>query len=272
MATVEHCLACFEALAAHLHDREPLSLEDIEKSYAEYLRAAATSSVDGPPAKRLPALRRLAESTSSGSSATSSTTSLSPPPAAAAADTPMTSVSSLAAPPSPPVTESPLFVTWNTLSRHGGGASLRGCIGTFEAQPLASGLASYALTSALGDTRFPAVAARELPGLEVAVTLLTDFEDAADAADWDLGTHGLRLSFTHHGRRYGSTYLPDVAVEQGWDKEETVVSLMRKAGWSGRKDRWKDVDLHVVRYQGRKESLEYDEYKRWRDWADAQEK
>lgn len=39
----------------------------------------------------------------------------------------------------------PLFVTWNTVSR--GHKSLRGCIGTFEAQDLEAGLKSYALTS-----------------------------------------------------------------------------------------------------------------------------
>lgn len=40
----------------------------------------------------------------------------------------------------------PLFVTWNTLSKNGH-RSLRGCIGTFEAQELSAGLKSYALTS-----------------------------------------------------------------------------------------------------------------------------
>lgn len=40
----------------------------------------------------------------------------------------------------------PLFVTWNTLSKHGH-KSLRGCIGTFEAQELSAGLKSYSLTS-----------------------------------------------------------------------------------------------------------------------------
>ena len=40
----------------------------------------------------------------------------------------------------------PLFVTWNTISSRGH-KSLRGCIGTFEAQELSSGLRSYALTS-----------------------------------------------------------------------------------------------------------------------------
>ncbi len=46
---------------------------------------------------------------------------------------------------------------------------------------LDEGLSSYALTSALHDTRFNPITARELPLLEAAVTLLTDFEDADDA-------------------------------------------------------------------------------------------
>lgn len=90
--------------------------------------------------------------------------------------------------------------------------------------------------------------------------------------DWDLGTHGLRISFTYHGRKYGSTYLPDVAVEQGWDKEETIISLMRKAGWNGREEKWRDVQLKVVRYQGSKESCGYEEFRAWRDWVGSRGK
>ncbi|KAL2015817.1 hypothetical protein VTK56DRAFT_4733 [Thermocarpiscus australiensis] len=274
MATVEHCLYCFEALAAHLEDRKPMTLAEVQKSWAEYTRsmeaqADDTAGADGDAstssklAKRLPALRRLAPSSSlstssSPSSASNSTLSLGP-------STPATEVSSAS---TEPITESPLFVTWNTVSPRHGDRSLRGCIGTFEPQELDEGLAAYALISALQDTRFSPVTARELPSLEVAVTLLTDFEDAADAMDWELGTHGLRISFYYHGRRYGATYLPDVATEQGWTKEETVVSLMRKAGWMGRKERWTEVDLKVVRYQGKKESLLYGEYKRWSEWVE----
>ncbi len=40
----------------------------------------------------------------------------------------------------------PLFVTWSAIGRTGH-KSLRGCIGTFEAQPLEAGLRNYALTS-----------------------------------------------------------------------------------------------------------------------------
>jgi hypothetical protein len=105
--------------------------------------------------------------------------------------------------------------------------------------------------------------------------------------DWSLGTHGLRISFIHRGRRYGATYLPDVAVEQGWTKEETVESLMRKAGWdgggsstarrllrgaaggnSGATKPWDQVsDFRTVRYQGLKASASYAEWQEWRQWV-----
>lgn len=86
--------------------------------------------------------------------------------------------------------------------------------------------------------------------------------------DWTVGTHGLRISFTDRNRRFGSTYLPDVAREQGWTKEETMVSLMRKAGWSGRSSDWRNVkDLNVVRYRGHRHELSYEEFDEWRDWV-----
>jgi AMME syndrome candidate gene 1 protein len=126
-------------------------------------------------------------------------------------------------------------------------------------------------SSAFDDTRFHPIAHRELPSLECGVTLLTDFEPIADPMDWAIGTHGLRISFTHHSRRYGSTYLPDVAREQGWTKEETMVSLMRKSGWTGRKEDWSQVELNVVRYQGQPARLDYKAWKEWRDWVDEGE-
>ncbi|CAJ2508916.1 Uu.00g139420.m01.CDS01 [Anthostomella pinea] len=272
MAEIPHCLYCFETLAAHLESRESMTLEEVEKSWEEYYRDAdivAPGSGEAPSSKKqMPALRRVAEnsSSSSGISSPSSASTMS-----LDTETPATSTSSLPTS-QPAITESPLFVTWNTVSLRTGKTSLRGCIGTFADMELDEGLASYAITSAIHDTRFDPIARRELPSLEVAVTLLTDFEDCADAMDWELGTHGLRISFTERGRRYGSTYLPSVAEEQGWTKEETLVSLMRKAGWAGRKDKWQDVDLTVVRYQGRKVELQYPEYKHWRDWVNAKGK
>lgn len=124
------------------------------------------------------------------------------------------------------------------------------------------------LSSAFDDTRFPPITASELPSLAVGVTLLTDFEPCSSPLDWVVGKHGLRISFSYHSKRYGATYLPDVPVEQGWTKEETLVSLMRKAGWSGRSSEWRKVgDLRCVRYQGQKISLDYRAWKSWKDWV-----
>ena len=189
----------------------------------------------------------------------------------------------------------PLFVTWNTHSPHRPNhKSLRGCIGTFEAQPLAYGLKTYALTSAFDDTRFPPVPASLLRNgnLSCALTLLGSFTPCSDAMDWTIGTHGLRISFTHKGRRLGATYLPDVAVEQGWTKEECLESLMRKAGWdgggasiarrflrgggsAGSRERetqpWEEVlDFKAVKYQGLRSSATHAEWMAWRRWAEKQ--
>lgn len=92
--------------------------------------------------------------------------------------------------------------------------------------------------------------------------------------DWTLGTHGLRISFTHQSRRYGATYLPDVAKEQGWTKEETMISLMRKAGWNGGSSSWlktwREGKGELVRYEGKQVGLHYAEWRAWRDWVDKQ--
>jgi hypothetical protein len=61
-----------------------------------------------------------------------------------------------------------------------------------------------------------------------------------------------------------------VASEQGWTKEEALVSLMRKAGWSGKKADWSKVALRVVRYQGKKVGLGWGEWRSWRDWVDEE--
>ena len=125
--------------------------------------------------------------------------------------------------------------------------------------------------SALNDTRFDPIRRSELPNLSCSVTLLTNFTPCTSALDWTLGVHGIRISFSHHNRRYGATYLPDVATDQGWTREETLVSLMRKAGWNGRSREWREVfdkgNGTVVRYEGSKATLGWAEWEVWREWA-----
>lgn len=147
-------------------------------------------------------------------------------------------------------------------------------------------ITDIAIISAFGDTRFSPIRAHLLPSLSCSLTILSSFEPCTHALDWDLGTHGIRVSFIHRARRYGATYLPDVPVEQDWTKEETVESLMRKAGWDGNSGSgrrflrssassvqnrpWDDVsDFKTIRYQGLKASASHAEWQEWRKWAES---
>ena len=132
-----------------------------------------------------------------------------------------------------PLSLSPLFVTWNVASPPSP-PRLRGCIGSLDPRPLRSGLARYALASALSDGRFPPVARRELPTLACTVSLLAGFEDAAHVHDWEAGRHGVVLRYEDNaGVPRSATYLPAVAREQGWTVPQAIDSLFVKAGHVG---------------------------------------
>ncbi|CAG8435444.1 9143_t:CDS:2 [Ambispora gerdemannii] len=132
----------------------------------------------------------------------------------------------------------PLFVTWN-INNHDN-TRLRGCIGNFDALPLHSGLKEYAITS---------------------VSLLTDFEDAEDYLDWEAGVHGIWIEFVDdHNRRKTATYLPEIAEEQGWSKVETIDSLLRKGGFTGRITDRVRQQIILRRYQSAKYTITYAEY------------
>ncbi|KAF2758123.1 hypothetical protein EJ05DRAFT_476383 [Pseudovirgaria hyperparasitica] len=271
MATEAHCAYCFESLLASLEKRPALSLNEVESLWAKFKGSDTGDNLaEASDELRSPAMNRLlAPSPASTSSSSVSSTSASTPLSTEESSKSSSRSSLSSSIKKTEHEEFPLFVTWNTISRSGH-KNLRGCIGTFEAQALDDGLRSYALTSAFEDTRFNPISLREAPSLECGVTLLTDFLPASDPMAWEIGKHGLRISFTYNGRRYGSTYLPDVAREQGWTKEETLVSLMRKAGWNGRKDEWRKVsDLNVVTYQGDRVVLGYSAWQEWRDWVDG---
>ena len=90
---------------------------------------------------------------------------------------------------------SPLFVTWDSVCRSSGLKSLRGCIGSLSPQPLAVGLRSYALTSALRDRRFSPIARGEVDSLHCTVSFLRAFEEGLGWEDWVPGKHGIIIEF-----------------------------------------------------------------------------
>jgi uncharacterized protein (TIGR00296 family) len=153
---------------------------------------------------------------------------------------------------------SPLFVTWN--KKEHGVKQLRGCIGNFGDLNLVKGIKEYALISAFEDTRFKPITKDELPLLSVSITILANFTPASNALDWELGRHGVRVSIHRNGRTYGATFLPDVAVEQGWTKEETIDHCVRKSGY---RYPFELDEISVVRYEGVKVGCDYEEYQEY---------
>ncbi|XP_066924241.1 AMMECR1-like protein [Clytia hemisphaerica] len=151
----------------------------------------------------------------------------------------------------------PLFVTWKTGKEY----RLRGCIGTFSALRLHDGLREYSLSSALRDSRFRPISLDEVNNLHCSVSLLTNFESDKNYLDWEVGVHGIRIEFhNERGHRKSATYLPEVASEQGWTRNEAIDSLVKKAGYykSITEDFRKTIKL--TRYRSEKIVLSYDDY------------
>ena len=125
-----------------------------------------------------------------------------------------------------------------TLNKRG---MLRGCIGRFEpGDPLYKVVQEMAVASASRDYRFDPVAPAELKELEIEISVLTPMKRISSADEFQLGKHGI---YIRKGMRSG-TFLPQVAQETGWTKEEFLGHCAQdKAGigWEG----WKDAELYV---------------------------
>lgn len=159
--------------------------------------------------------------------------------------------------PSFPNDSYPLFVTWKTGREH----RLRGCIGTFSAVNLHSGLREYAISSATKDSRFSAITKDEIPRLFCSVSILNQFEETQGYLDWEVGKHGIRIEFSNEkNHRKTATYLPEVAVEQGWDKIQTIDSLLHKGGYKGIITEDVRRSIKLTRYQSEKMTVSYAEY------------
>ena len=118
---------------------------------------------------------------------------------------------------------------------------LRGCIGHFgEDYPLCEIVAEMARAAAFEDPRFMPVTKDELDDLDIEISVLTPMRRIQSLDEFQLHKHGIYIK---KGYRSG-TYLPQVADEVNWTKEEFVSHCAQdKAGigWDG----WKDAELYV---------------------------
>lgn len=118
-----------------------------------------------------------------------------------------------------------------TLRKKG---ELRGCVGRMIGdEPLCKLVGAMAIQSAFNDGRFPQLGTGEMKDVEIEISALTPMKPVSSPNDIVVGRDGVLLSKDGHS----AVFLPQVATEQGWSRDEMLEHLCRKAGLSA--NSWK---------------------------------
>ena len=114
---------------------------------------------------------------------------------------------------------------------------LRGCIGyIYPIKPLFQAVIDNALGASSKDYRFSPLKENELEDIELEISVLTPLRKVDSYEEIEIGKHG--VVFYLHDRQ--SVFLPHVAPEFGWNREETLEQLAMKAGLD--KNAWKNSE------------------------------
>lgn len=128
-----------------------------------------------------------------------------------------------------------------TVHRNG---ELRGCIGQIiGTDPLYLTVSRMAIESATGDPRFSPVTIKELPEIELEISVLSVPERIKDASEIELGKHGVIACRNHQS----GVFLPQVAQETCWSKEEFLNELCQQKAYLP-KDAWRDKDTELYTF------------------------
>ncbi len=117
---------------------------------------------------------------------------------------------------------------------------LRGCIGYVTARkPLADAVAEMAEAAALHDPRFKPVRPDELGDIKIEISVLTPIKKVNSPEEIEVGRHGLVIS------KDGTMglLLPQVATEQGWDRNTFLEHTCLKAGLP--RNAWKEKGTEI---------------------------
>jgi len=120
---------------------------------------------------------------------------------------------------------------------------LKGCIGNIVGKnPLYITIKDMAVEAATGDPRFQPLTIKELPRVDIEISVLSTLKKIKSVDEIELGKHGVLV---RKGFNSG-VFLPQVADETKWTKEEFLSNLCaHKAGLSP--DAWhnKDLDIYI---------------------------
>jgi hypothetical protein len=123
------------------------------------------------------------------------------------------------------------------------GGALRGCIGyTSPQKPLFMTVRDTATLAALRDPRFAPVAASELPKLAYEISVLSPLRRVTDVEQIKVGRDGLIMK----NGDYEGLLLPQVPVEQSWDRETFLDQTCAKAGMD--QSCWRDENTDIFSF------------------------
>ena len=123
------------------------------------------------------------------------------------------------------------------------GGALRGCIGyTSPAKPLYMTVRDTATMAALRDPRFRPVTAEELPKLAYEISVLSPLRRVTDVEQIKVGRDGLIM----RNGEFEGLLLPQVPVEQKWDRETFLEQTCHKAGMNV--NCWKDENTDIFSF------------------------
>jgi AmmeMemoRadiSam system protein A len=129
-----------------------------------------------------------------------------------------------------------------TLSEQG---ELRGCIGYVKAvKPLYQAVREMAVAASTEDPRFPPVGVGELNKIDIEITVLSPLRPLPSLDSVVVGKHGLVI---RKGYRSG-LLLPQVPIEQGWNREQFLANTCLKAGLPP--NAYKDKDAQLFCFTG----------------------
>ncbi|MDP3804222.1 MAG: AmmeMemoRadiSam system protein A, partial [Candidatus Omnitrophota bacterium] len=125
-----------------------------------------------------------------------------------------------------------------TLHENG---ELRGCIGNMAGRgPLQQTINDMAIESATGDPRFPRLSSAEIAKIDIEISVLSPMKKVSSYEEVNIPGHGVMVK---KGFSSG-VYLPQVARETGWTRDELLSSLCaHKAGLPA--DAWKDPATEI---------------------------
>ena len=121
------------------------------------------------------------------------------------------------------------------------GAELRGLTGNMVGHgPLYQTVADMAVEAATGDPRFSSLSPEDLDKINIEISVLSSMKKVSGHNEVKIPGHGVLIRCPSGS----GVYLPQVATECRWNKEEFLTSLCaHKAGL--RSDAWKDPSTEI---------------------------